>query len=367
MKKIAFIKTNNFSHAFVSLHKGLQKNFPDHEIVVIDLWKDVIFRYHFMSLLSCMLTYGPELISKQKKISTALLRTEYFYKTVRKRLLELMSGERYAFTFQLQSIFDASIPGVPHFIYTDHTHLANTYFPAFGENDLFSDKWIALEKEIYARADVVFAMSSHVKKSLVEHYAHKEQKLEVVGCGFNVTPIEDALFNHEKYASKTILFIGKDWKRKGGPLLVKAFGLVLKQIPDAKLRIVGCSPKIDIDNCSVHGLIPLEEAKHFYNTAAVFCMPTRREPFGYVFLEAFASKLPVVATKIGALPDIVKDGESGFLVSEHAQELANKLMHLLENPHIARQFGQTGYDSIINKYTWPNTVRKICDTIKTLI
>lgn len=77
---------------------------------------------------------------------------------------------------------------------------------------------------------------------------------------------------------------------------------------------MGCSPKIDIQNCNVIGRVPIQEVEKCYKQASVFCLPTTIEPFGIVFLEAIANRLPVIGTKIGAIPNFMNDGQNGYLV-----------------------------------------------------
>jgi glycosyltransferase involved in cell wall biosynthesis len=257
---------------------------------------------------------------------------------------ESLSRRRYRFTFQTQSLFDASQAGTPHFVYTDHTHLANLYYPSFDESNLYSRRWICLESSIYRNAALNFTMSSHVSRSLVEHYGCESGKIECVSIGSNVAGPEAHELSDARYASRRILFVGIDWERKGGPLLVKAFRKVLGLMPDARLTIVGCSPTIDVPNCEVLGRLPLDEVGAQYRRAAVFCMPTQNEPFGVVFLEAFEHRLPVVATRIGAVPDVVQEGVSGHMVeTADVDALADRLYRLLVSPGLCKQFGESGH------------------------
>jgi glycosyltransferase involved in cell wall biosynthesis len=87
--------------------------------------------------------------------------------------------------------------------------------------------------------------------------------------------------------------------------------------------------------------------------ASVFCMPTRIEPFGIAPLEAMARRLPVVATRVGALPDFVEENQSGFLVQDgDSHALADALSRLLDNPEMCRRFGQRGHEIFRSRYTW---------------
>ena len=73
-------------------------------------------------------------------------------------------------------------------------------------------------------------------------------------------------------------------------------------------------PSSDLPNCDVVGRMPIDQVDPTTITPSVFCMPTRREAYGIVFLEALAHALPVVATKLKPIRELVSDGQTGYLV-----------------------------------------------------
>jgi glycosyltransferase involved in cell wall biosynthesis len=268
------------------------------------------------------------------------------------RQILLASGKTYAFSLQTQSLFNAGVPSLPHFVYTDHTHLVNLSYPTFREVDLFTPSWIACEKRIYQSARRVFTMSNHVRRSVIEQYEIRPEKVTTIGAGSHAAGTEWPR-SLESFAAQNILFVGVDWERKGGPQLVEAFRKVLKIYPKATLTIVGCSPDLHVPNCTVVGRVPLEEVDSWYAKASVFCMPTWVEPFGIAFVEAHLHRLPVVAPALGALPDIVQSGHSGILVPPgDIDRLAEAIMELLESPSKSLAYGAAGYASASTKFTW---------------
>ena len=97
----------------------------------------------------------------------------------------------------------------------------------------------------------------------------------------------------------------------------------------------------------------------------MYCLPTLNEPFGLVLLEAFSYGLPVVATRIGAIPEIVTEGESGYLVTpQDSCELARALELLLTDPARCERFGAFGRTSLANRYSWENTSMKLAAYIE---
>lgn len=168
-----------------------------------------------------------------------------------------------------------------------------------------------------------------------------------------------------KYENKNILFVGIDWKRKGGPELVEAFKRVLEAHPTARLTIVGCSPKLNIPNCEVAGRVPIENLSHYYEKASVFCLPTKIDPsFPIACLEAFAHGLPVVATDIEGTPDFVLDGETGYLVKPGDVEyLAEVLIKLIGNTEKCQTLGENGRRLVLEKYSWERVGAEIAKNI----
>jgi glycosyltransferase involved in cell wall biosynthesis len=251
----------------------------------------------------------------------------------------------------------------PNFIYTDHTNLNNLNYPLVNPARYLGSKtYIKMEWMIYEHATLLFVMSSNIKDSLVQQYGISPDKVRIVYAGSNTKILPDV--NPKKYANKNILFVGKDWERKGGPLLIEAFELVLQEIPEATLTIIGCNPQISIRNCTVVENVPVEQVSTYYNEASVFCLPTKREPFGIVFIEAMLNHLPIVTNSIGATPELVLNNENGFRLNYDAREYADTLIQLLKDPIRCEQMGKRSHQIAQANYTWENTGRLIGKYIK---
>ena len=147
-------------------------------------------------------------------------------------------------------------------------------------------KTIEQEKLVYESASILFSMSDWLKMSLVQDFGISEKKIINVYAGFNLPPKH---FD-KNYDGRTILFVGKNSERKGGPTLLKVFETVRKAIRDAKLIIIGGRLKLNSDGVLVLGLINDPQLLPKYSReASVFVLPSRFEAFGIAFPEAFAS------------------------------------------------------------------------------
>ena len=353
-KKIAFIRPKSIPLANVIVPKILALFFSNNEIEVIDVNLLVKTRPDII-LINTILTfstYGRDIISGYKKFKDAFWRTPYLFSVVKRILKKMLAGNDYLFTFQMQSLFDCSIPEVPHFIYTDHTHLANLAYPNFDRRKLYPQRWLDLEKQIYQSATLTFLWSSNIKQSLIEQYRYPEEKAVVIYIGSNITHTKSKIGN-KSYEGQRILFVGLDWERKGGPDLISAFKLVQNHYPSASLTIVGVKPNIGLPSIQELGKINLREVKQQYDVATIFCMPTHIEPFGVVFLEAMQARLPIVSTRVGAIPELVQNGWNGWLVEPgDVSGIAEALLKLLSNPDLCRTFGERSYLLTQERFSW---------------
>jgi glycosyltransferase involved in cell wall biosynthesis len=332
----------------------LKDAFPGHEIKILDVYNKIKTRPAIIAQnsLEVVKLYGREILTRKKRFKRSFWRTPFIFHQMRKLIHELLGNEPYLFTFQMQSLFDASIEGIAHFMYTDHTHLANLSYPGFDRSGLFSREWIELEKKIYQNASRVFVRSTNILTSVMNDYGIPPSRAICAYAGSNAVE-QMGQMDLARYQKKHILFVGIDWERKGGLDLVKAFELVRRSHPDAVLTIVGSSPKVDIPNCQVVGRVPVDKVGKYFQEASIFCLPTRLEPFGIVFVEAMSSGLPIVASNVGAIPDFVQDGTTGFLVHPgDVQGIANALMALLSNPQKCQQFGERAYRLAQTRYSW---------------
>lgn len=118
--------------------------------------------------------------------------------------------------------------------------------------------------------------------------------------------------------------------------------------------------------------LPRADAVQLLSHAAAFVCPSIYEPFGLVNVEAMACEAPVVASAIGGIPEIVRHGETGYLVpfeagddgvspvdpAQFASDLAERINDLLAQPAIARRFGQAGRRTVLEHFTWPVVARR---------
>lgn len=368
-KKIALIKVGSFSHINKSVYDILTLHFPDSRIVTIDIWDIIKSKktYFIGNILAILKEYGTDFILNNKKVEDCIFITPYLFRKVKKIVASIVNPEEFLFSIQTQSLFDGSTPGVPHFVYTDHTFLLNLDYPGYTEKQLPSTRWLELEKSIYSRAALNFTMSAHTTGSIVNQYGCDPVKVKCIWAGSNV-PVNSLMSEKRDYTKRNILFVGIKWERKGGPELFEAFKRVLEVYPDTSLTVVGCNPDIQHPNCNIVGSVPIEEMGKYYAEASVFCLPTRLEPFGIVFTEALMYSLPVVTTNLGAIPDFIEDGVNGFLVQpQNVDQLYEALIAILESSETRQRFGEKGHSKFTERYRWEKVGEKMKEHISKVL
>lgn len=236
---------------------------------------------------------------------------------------------------------------------------------------------LAWEESLYANALGIFAFSDFVRRSFVRDYALDAERVVVVGSGPNL-PLERipaARVERSRETPPTILFVGRDFEHKGGPVMLEAFRIVRQRIPDARLLLVGPSSfSQNIPGVEYAGFLRKDDSHEFarlleaYAAADVFCLPTRYESFGIAFVEAMWFGLPVIAPRQWAIPEIVADGRTGYLIErEDPKQYASRLIELLEDPSRAHAMGLQGRIKAESQFTWERVTALMSDVMRSLL
>ena len=259
-------------------------------------------------------------------------------------------------------------PAGPYHLYVDHTRaIVERYEPAPGLPPPLSPDpaWRAREERVYRGAATIFSMSGFAARSLVEDYGVDPGRVRVVGAGPNVAPPAPAPLREEG-REPAILFVGRCFEPKGGPDLVAAFRRVRRSFPRAALWIVSQERPARLPEGAIfHGPLGPDALAALYARASLFALPTLREAFGLVLLEAMAFGLPVVATAIEAIPEIVAPGRTGLLVPPRdPAALAEACGALLADPAGARRLGEAGRARLAERFGWDRAAARMLEVLR---
>jgi glycosyltransferase involved in cell wall biosynthesis len=215
-----------------------------------------------------------------------------------------------------------------------------------------------LGKKVFSAATGIVTRSEWARQSVIQDYQINPDKVKVIYPGVDLEKLSSfqesnsTLKKPEKHQRFNILFVGNDFERKGGNDVLDVF---LNRFSDvAELNIVSNAP-LDFDYPYVHIHRNVQaytpQWLNLYHQADVFVMPTHFEGFGWVFIEAMAAGLPVIATKINAIPEMVSSGETGFLIQPgNRSALADYIQQLIDNPTLRKNMGIAGRKVIEKKF-----------------
>ena len=361
--RILFVRRGGFSGSNARLLAALRRRRPD--VIFDELDVKPFSTGNPMRLMRATLgalrEYGVSSLRSRALMRHRIARNRSHFEMVRESLKVWVADRDYVCSIQTQSLFDAATGRFPNIVYTDHAAIARESAAWSDGMGPASRSWLECELEIYRNAAHVCTFGSWIGRLLVDRYGMPESKVSCVGGGASVTPDAPPPTDLARYARRNVLFVGVDWERKGGPDLLAAFRLLRARLPDATLTIVGCSPPEaeGVEGCAVLGRLSPVDVAARYLEASCFCMPSRFEPFGVVYVEAAHFALPVVATTVGDIGDMVHDGENGWRTSpSDPNALADALIRVLEDPETARRMGIAGATKA-REWTWDAVAERI--------
>jgi glycosyltransferase involved in cell wall biosynthesis len=271
------------------------------------------------------------------------------------------------------STLDLPLPklnvGVDHYLFCDSTwNLWSQYATNINH---YTPKMLQLaeqlERESYAQIKHFFPVSEYVRKNLINHYQIDPKRITVVGSG--IRPQVEPFTGEKNYENGYILFVAKmRFEDKGGPLLLEGFKIAQMKNPSLKLVIVGQEKYKNligsVPNVTVHGFMPWEDLQNLFKTAALFAMPALNEPWGQVYIEACAYKTPILGLNRNFLPEIISEGQYGFLVNEATPEcIADTLLQAFSDPDRLRKMGAAAQKYCLETFSWKQVAIKIASVM----
>ena len=243
-------------------------------------------------------------------------------------------------------------------------------------NDIFAPRnfEIGLDK-LVDTARVIVTVSDYAKKFLQEHFPERANRVRRIYNGLNLAEFGPADFSS---APPLILAVGRLIAKKGFADLIRACALIAGRGKSFRCEIIGEGPlenelreqieRLNLqDRVALSGAKPQLEVRQRLATANVFALPSIIDSDGgmdnlpTVIMEAMATGLPVVSTRIGGIPEMVVENETGFLVQPNdAAALADAIEKVIDDRLLAQKLGQAGYQRAQELFPIEKNVRELC-------
>lgn len=273
------------------------------------------------------------------------------------------------------------------------THSLETHRPWKIEqlgNGYFLSRWI--ETNAYKTADGVIAVSEQMKEDVIEAYGVAPEKVKVIHNGID-PEFYKPTFNNDLLVELGInpsipfvLFVGRITRQKGISQLISAAKHFNKDCqvvlcagaPDTE-EIAKETEELIADLCAeregvilISEMLPRDKIKVLYSHARVFACPSLYEPFGIINLEAMSCETPVVGSHVGGIPEIIVEGESGYLIPLESisrtdfnpahpeafqKAFAAKINVLLEDEALATKMGKSGRERVLKQFSWESIAK----------
>ncbi len=221
----------------------------------------------------------------------------------------------------------------------------------------------------FSAATCLVTWSQWTKDSLVEDYGVPAAKIDVIPPGIDLDLWQVDRAARTESGAATFLFVGGDFERKGGAVLLGAFRQVRREYPGVML-LIATKSRVEGDDepgVEVHyGLTPNSpELRALYARADVFAFPTFGDCLPLAVMEALAAGLPVVTSHVGALAEAVTDGDCGLVVPPgDAQALAAALSKLAANAALRREMSERAVLRARERFDAGVNYKRLIDTLK---
>lgn len=237
---------------------------------------------------------------------------------------------------------------------------------------LVDKRYFPLSEDAVRQAKAITVVSGDSRSKFLKIFGRGYSKnLHVIPGGVDITPYPTQLDTSaidKKYkieGKKVVLFTGRLISHKGARYLVNAAKDIKGEIfllgegPEKQYLLSLISQK-QLKNVHLIGYLSGQDLINFYYRADVFVAPSVwDEPLGLTILEAMAAKTPVVATRKGGIPLLIKQGVNGFFVKpRNSKQIAGACNKLLENDELRKKMGETARKTIEEKFAWKKIALK---------
>lgn len=252
----------------------------------------------------------------------------------------------------------------PYVIYEDCTsRMTVKRWPSWIPKTARTPRYRQLEEQCYRSAAHIFTTSNWVRDSLLSDYGLPVEQVTNVGQGHDL----------ERPAALSpcngpIVFVGYEFERKGGPLLLEAFRRILAVHPAARLSIVGADLSVSIPGVKVYGKVSDKaELQGILHNSCMFVLPSIFDPNPHAAMEAMAMGLPVIVSDACGTQEIIQNEESGYVVPvSDVDSLSRCIEKLITDRGRRQRIGRAGAIKVYESSDWSLVADRIADRLSRL-
>lgn len=228
-----------------------------------------------------------------------------------------------------------------------------------------------LRRYIVHNSDYTICVSQALRETMKERYGLSGKNMCVINNGVRCYGNELTRKINNTSSCKEITFCGRIHPLKGCDILIKAFSIIAEEFSGLKLNIVGDGPilkdlkalvcELEIEeSVEFLGYKESNEVRNIYRNSDLVVLPSRRESFGLVAIEAMAEGSCVIGSSVGGLKEIIQDRFNGVLVEpNNIQQLASIMEELLLDDEKRLLYAKNGYETVVNRFDWDVIAREI--------
>lgn len=233
---------------------------------------------------------------------------------------------------------------------------------------------IIRKRLIYMLCTHVFTNSEATKRDVMEHFSVSERKLRVVP-----NAVKEYMIHRDKVLPYTLVYAGRLDPAKGIDTLLNALPMVVKKYPQTQLSILGGSLSGNViktyqkqvadlslkEHVSFLGGQKKEKVLEIFAKSYVTIVPSVLEAFGFVVIESFSVKTPVIGSNTSGIAESVRHELDGLLFEpQNASDLADQIIRLFDDPALRIAYADNCYERFLNRYELQQAIHNVLDLLR---
>lgn len=226
---------------------------------------------------------------------------------------------------------------------------------------------VAVERAIYNAVDLVVCRNQWACRSVVKNFGIPSEKTQIALSSIRVSRSTRQDFPREQGLVR-IAFVGHQFQRKGGPELLRLHQQRFADRAELHIFSGGATPDPSAKNVIFHGSVPNQELREeFLPTMDLFVFPTKHDMSPWAVIEAACAGLPIISTRIGAIPDMVVDNVTGMLINPNDwSALGDAMERLITDPTLRETMGAAAKEYMQQNYNPDTQFPSLLNRLKNL-